>query len=140
MLPELPPEIRAAQALGISMFAGEAENRRLDQVLLDAWRGELAPLYDFMNDLPALDGEPAAVSARRASSGARPGISSSIDLGRGCPYQCSFCTIINVQGRKSRYRTPDDLEQHRARQLRPGHPALLHHRRQFRAQSRLGRR
>ena len=36
---------------------------------------------------------------------------SSIDLGRGCPYQCSFCTIINVQGRKSRFRTPDDLEQ-----------------------------
>ena len=29
---------------------------------------------------------------------------------RGCPYQCSFCTIINVQGRKSRFRTPDDLE------------------------------
>jgi radical SAM superfamily enzyme YgiQ (UPF0313 family) len=34
----------------------------------------------------------------------------SIDLGRGCPFQCSFCTIINVQGRKSRFRTPDDLE------------------------------
>ena len=38
------------------------------------------------------------------------GTYSSIDLGRGCPYQCSFCTIINVQGRKSRFRTPDDLE------------------------------
>ena len=110
MLPELPPEIRAAQALGISMFAGEAENRRLDQVLLDAWRGRLAPLYDFMNDLPALDGEPAPFLpdeiVRRTT-----GHLSSIDLGRGCPYQCSFCTIINVQGRKSRYRTPDDLEQ-----------------------------
>jgi hypothetical protein len=33
-----------------------------------------------------------------------------LDLGRGCPYQCSFCTIINVQGRKSRFRSPDDLE------------------------------
>jgi hypothetical protein len=36
---------------------------------------------------------------------------SSLDLGRGCAYQCSFCAIINVQGRKSRFRTPDDLEQ-----------------------------
>src|SRR5437764_616613 len=36
---------------------------------------------------------------------------SSFDLGRGCPFECSFCTIINVQGRKSRFRTPDDLEQ-----------------------------
>ena len=35
----------------------------------------------------------------------------SFDAGRGCPYQCSFCTIINVQGRKSRYRSADDIEQ-----------------------------
>src|SRR5918994_5672245 len=34
----------------------------------------------------------------------------SFDAGRGCPFQCSFCTIINVQGRKSRYRSPDDVE------------------------------
>ena len=109
MLPELPPEIREAQALGISMFAGEAENRRLDQVLIDAMRGELKPLYNFMNDLPALVGEPPPFLpdeiVRRTS-----GHLSSIDLGRGCPYQCSFCTIINVQGRKSRSRSPDDVE------------------------------
>ena len=34
----------------------------------------------------------------------------SFDAGRGCPYQCSFCTIINVQGRKSRHRDADDVE------------------------------
>ena len=33
------------------------------------------------------------------------------DAGRGCPFQCSFCTIINVQGRKSRRRSADDIEQ-----------------------------
>jgi radical SAM superfamily enzyme len=38
------------------------------------------------------------------------GLSTSFDAGRGCPYQCSFCTIINVQGRKSRYRSADDVE------------------------------
>ena len=32
------------------------------------------------------------------------------DAGRGCPFQCSFCTIINVQGRVSRRRTADDVE------------------------------
>ncbi len=32
------------------------------------------------------------------------------DAGRGCPFQCTFCTIINVQGRKSRYRDADDVE------------------------------
>jgi hypothetical protein len=38
------------------------------------------------------------------------GTVTSFDAGRGCPYQCSFCTIINVQGRKSRRRSPDDVE------------------------------
>ncbi len=109
MLPELPADIRAAQELGVSLFAGEAENARLDAVLQDAWNGKLAPLYNYMDDLPSLEGEPAAIlpaqHVRRTS-----GSLSSVDLGRGCPYQCSFCTIINVQGRKSRFRSPDDLE------------------------------
>ncbi len=43
MLPELPQDLRAAQALGISFFAGEAEEARLDDVLRDAWNGTLAP-------------------------------------------------------------------------------------------------
>jgi len=109
MLPEMPPELHAAQALGISFFAGEAEDRRLDQVMRDACAGTLAPLYNFMDDLPSLEGEPPPIlpqqHVRRTS-----GSLSSIDLGRGCPYQCSFCTIINVQGRKRRFRSPDDLE------------------------------
>jgi hypothetical protein len=38
------------------------------------------------------------------------GANTSFDAGRGCPFQCSFCTIINVQGRKSRRRSADDVE------------------------------
>ena len=34
----------------------------------------------------------------------------SFDAGRGCPFKCSFCTIINVQGRTSRWRDADDVE------------------------------
>jgi hypothetical protein len=109
MLPELPTDIRAAQDMGISFFAGEAEEFRLDQLLRDAFNGALKPLYNYMNDLPALAGEPPPFLPRQhvvRTSGSL----SSIDLGRGCPYQCSFCTIINVQGRKSRIRSVDDLE------------------------------
>ena len=109
MLPEMPADMKAAQALGISFFAGESESLRLDQILRDGYANTLAPLYNYMNDLPALGGEPAPILPRKhvvRTSGSY----SSIDLGRGCPYQCSFCTIINVQGRKSRFRSPDDLE------------------------------
>jgi hypothetical protein len=109
MLPELPVDIKAAQDLGISFFAGEAEERRLDNVLRDAWNGQLMPLYNYMDDLPQLSGEPPPFLPRKHVS-RTSGSLSSIDLGRGCPYQCSFCTIINVQGRKSRIRSPDDLE------------------------------
>ncbi|MCZ7659463.1 MAG: radical SAM protein, partial [Xanthobacteraceae bacterium] len=109
MLPELPQELREAQEMGISFFAGEAEDGRLDQVLRDAWNGSLAPLYNHMDDLPSLQGEPPPFLPRQHVK-RTSGTVSSIDIGRGCPYQCSFCTIINVQGRKSRVRSPDDLE------------------------------
>jgi hypothetical protein len=109
MLPDMPPELREAQALGISLFAGEAEGR-LDQVLRDAWNGTLKPLYNYMDDLPGLEGTPVPIlPVQRVQR--TTGHLTSFDAGRGCPFQCSFCTIINVQGRKSRRRTPDDIEQ-----------------------------
>jgi len=99
----------ACRDMGIAMFAGEAEEGRLDLVLRDAAAGTLAPVYNFMKDLPGMEGAPVPflpiANLKRAW-----GNSTSFDAGRGCPYQCSFCTIINVQGRKSRYRTADDVE------------------------------
>jgi hypothetical protein len=109
MLPELPEDIRAAQAMGVSLFAGEAEQGRLDELLRDAFDGDLKPLYNHMDNLPNLMAEPTPILPREHVRRTMRTVSS-FDLGRGCPYQCSFCTIINVQGRKSRFRTPDDLE------------------------------
>ncbi|KAI93635.1 radical SAM protein [Rhodomicrobium udaipurense JA643] len=109
MLPDLPSDIRAAQQQGISLFAGEAEDGRFDIVLRDAYQGTLHPLYNFMSDLPDMTHQPHPMLPREHVRRTL-GVTSSFDLGRGCPYQCSFCTIINVQGRKSRFRSPDDLE------------------------------
>jgi hypothetical protein len=109
MLPEVPGEIAAARDMGISLFAGEAEHCRLDEVLRDAYDGTLKPIYNHMADLPSLVGEPIPFLPPQTVERTK-GKWSSFDLGRGCPFQCSFCTIINVQGRKSRFRTPDDLE------------------------------
>jgi tRNA A37 methylthiotransferase MiaB len=109
MLPELTSELKEALDLGITLFAGEAEGR-LPDLLRAAFENRLEPFYNFMNDLPALDGQPLPflpieyVKRYVGSIGC-------FDAGRGCPYSCSFCTIINVQGRKSRHRTADDVEQ-----------------------------
>jgi radical SAM superfamily enzyme YgiQ (UPF0313 family) len=107
MLPELPADLRALQEQGVALFAGEAEGR-MEQLLSDAYHGRLRPLYDFVKDLVDLRRQEAPCLppeiVRRSQSTA------TFDAGRGCPFQCSFCTIINVQGRKSRYRDADDVE------------------------------
>ncbi len=109
MLPEPTPELKEAMDLGISLFAGEAEGR-FEMVLRDAFNGTLKPLYNYMDDLPGLNG--ATLPILPASAINRTGgKQTSFDAGRGCPFLCSFCTIINVQGRKSRRRSVDDVEQ-----------------------------
>jgi hypothetical protein len=108
MLAEPTPDLKAAQRLGVTLFAGEAEGR-LEGLFADALAGRLEPIYDYMAALPALQRQvtpflPRSIIGRYAES------LGAFDAGRGCPFQCSFCTIINVQGRKSRWRDADDVE------------------------------
>ena len=108
MLKEMPVELREAQALGVSLFAGELEGR-LEGLLQDLVGSGLKPLYNYLTDLPDMTGSPTPILPAdrvRLTMGRR----ASFDAGRGCPYLCSFCTIINVQGRKSRHRSADDVE------------------------------
>ena len=108
MLPALPLDIQEAKDIGVVLYAGEAEGRMAD-LIRDIHAGRPQPVYDFLNDLPGME---AATSPFVPENMVRrvAGHYTSFDAGRGCPYQCSFCTIINVQGRKSRYRTADDVE------------------------------
>ena len=108
MLSEIQADLKAALDMGASLFAGEAEDR-FDGLLKDAASGSLAPIYNYLDDLPAIAGAPIPFLLLKHVSRTVSKFSA-FDAGRGCPYQCSFCTIINVQGRKSRRRSADDVE------------------------------
>jgi hypothetical protein len=108
MLPSMPPEIKDALELGISIFAGEAEEH-FERVIRDAHKGNLSPVYNVLSSLPDLAGAVGPVVTETSARGSRSS-RASFDAGRGCPFQCSFCTIINVHGRESRFRTADDVE------------------------------
>ena len=108
MLKDRDPHVQKALDLGVSLFAGEAEGRLAD-VLRDAFEDRLQPIYNYMDDLPNIEGVATPLlPAERIHLTA--GATTSFDAGRGCPFSCSFCTIINVQGRKSRRRSPHDIE------------------------------
>jgi hypothetical protein len=108
MLPTMPADMQEALDLGIHLFAGEAEGR-MAEILRDIAAGTAKPVYNYMDNMPDMAGAIAPILPRDLVTLVATQYST-FDAGRGCPFQCSFCTIINVQGRKSRYRTADDVE------------------------------
>jgi len=108
MLDSHAVDLDLCREMGVTIFAGEAEGR-FESMLADTTAGRLALVYNYMKELPGLDAMPVPFLPKRYIERTL-GASASFDAGRGCPYQCSFCTIINVQGRKSRYRSADDVE------------------------------
>ena len=83
MLPELPREILAAQDMGISIFAGEADDGRLDPIIQDAYNGALKPIYNHMEDLPSLEAQP--VHSRRRRNVRRSGGNDAMTFGPSLP-------------------------------------------------------
>ena len=106
MFPALSPEIQQLVDAGVSVVAGEVEDRWAD-LLRDACQGRLQPVYRFINDPPDFSQAPRPITDKRTLRKFVHSNYGTIDCSRGCPFNCSFCTIINVQGRKIRYRSPE---------------------------------
>ena len=107
----IPPECQAMIDEGVTLVLGEVE-ARWTGLLQDAAAGRLQPLYDYLKDLPDLRTMPLPkVSDRLQRKFAVQGYGT-IDAGRGCPFNCSFCTIINVQGHAMRSRGAQHIANH----------------------------
>jgi radical SAM superfamily enzyme YgiQ (UPF0313 family) len=110
-MPEPAPDLREMMDIGVSLFVGEAEER-FDEVMIDAHAGTLKPMYlkpghsaDMATALLP-NRVPKAVESKLVL-GVDPIVT--VEAGRGCPFLCSFCTVINVHGRKPRSRTAETV-------------------------------
>ncbi len=111
MLSEQEPEIQTLFRESIVVVSGEVEGS-WGRILADALNGRLQRLYSFAQDLKSLvDIERAplpVISSATMRHFARSSFGT-VETSRGCPFTCSFCTIINVQGRTMRERSPQAI-------------------------------
>jgi len=103
------PEIKALIDLGVTVVKGEVEEKWA-ALLGDALQGRLQPVYDFLGEKPVLADRPVPKPMRRYMKRFVASNLGTIDCSRGCPFNCSFCSIINVQGREMRARSVPSLE------------------------------
>lgn len=108
LLDKIPPDIQELMDLGVTIVKGEVEETWGD-LLADALHGRLQPLYDFLNDKPDLYEKPIPLIHKKYLRKFVAPNFGTLDCGRGCPFECSFCTIINVQGRKMRFRSAEHI-------------------------------
>ncbi|MBI4168626.1 MAG: radical SAM protein [Acidobacteria bacterium] len=96
-------ELQELLDAGVTLVNGEVEET-WGETLTDALAGRLRPRYDVAT--PDLSRAPLPrIPARYMRRFAYPHMAT-VDVGRGCPFNCSFCSIINVQGKKMRHRDP----------------------------------
>lgn len=98
-------ELQVLLDAGVSLVKGEAEApNALAIILADALRDELKPIYDI-REFPDLSHAPVPIADAKYLRKFTNHRMATIDTSRGCPFNCSFCTIINVQGRHMRCRS-----------------------------------
>lgn len=111
MLGPQEPDIQELIREGIVVVSGEIEGK-WEGILADVVNGQAKPLYSFAQDLKSLvDIEKAphpVMSPKTMQHFARPTFGT-VDTSRGCPFACTFCTIINVQGRTMRERSSEEI-------------------------------
>ena len=102
------PELQTLLDSGVTLVAGEAETPGvLEALYQDVLEDNLQPVYRFphapdIEHAPLPQADPQYID----HFGARW---ATIDSSRGCPFGCTFCTVINIQGRKMRCRSAESV-------------------------------
>ncbi len=104
----MPPECQEMIDAGVTLVLGEVEDE-WGPILRDAVHDRLQPVYNLLSRLPDLSDKPLPRASFATQKKFVLTASGTIDAGRGCPFFCSFCTIINVQGRKMRARGAEHI-------------------------------
>ncbi len=107
MFKEPTPEITALMDAGVTVVQGEAEGV-WEGILSDVVAGREQTLYR-MEAYPDISSRPIPRPAPGYMRKFALPDMGTIDCSRGCPFDCSFCTIINVQGRKMRCRSAESV-------------------------------
>jgi len=98
-------ELRQILDAGVTVVRGEVEAPGVMAMLLrDALNESLKPIYNI-TDFPDLANAPVPRTSEKLQRRYFARHMATIDTSRGCPFNCSFCTIINVQGRRMRFRS-----------------------------------
>ena len=104
----LTPDLQFLVDRGVTLVCGEVEGPGvLAGILNDAINNQLKPYY-IVQESPDISNAPVAVADPNYLKHFMQPMCT-IDTSRGCPYDCSFCTIINVQGRKIRCRSAEKI-------------------------------
>ncbi|MCF8490034.1 MAG: radical SAM protein [Rhodospirillum sp.] len=110
MVPDWEPGFADVEKSGAILYAGELECG-IDTLLADIWAEDVKPLYNYLKTPTDLSLAPPqainpALNARSLEK------LYGMEVSRGCPFVCSFCSIINVHGRTMRSRDPAKIEQY----------------------------
>jgi hypothetical protein len=104
----IPPDFQKLMDEGVVVFRGEAEPQSSAQhvwaeCLADIIRGTQNPMYNgghvALTDQPLPDYQKDYLRYFAGSL-------DTLDLGRGCPFLCTFCAAVRIEGHKMRGRDP----------------------------------
>jgi radical SAM superfamily enzyme YgiQ (UPF0313 family) len=108
LVPGTAPEITEMLATGAHVVRGEVDAVWGD-IMRQLLAGTLPSWVDYLHAQPDLAAMPLPVADAHYMKRFAIGDQCTIDASRGCPFNCSFCTIINIQGRQMRARKAEAI-------------------------------